>query len=86
MFGNIILGTILGAVKNGALGKGAWKAHAAGAAGAILTTLQPALDACGGALQSGAGDIGADVGRAVVGYLLAFVVTWIAPKNKLAAK
>jgi len=84
MFGKIILGTIFGAIKNGALTKGAWKAHAAGAAGAILTTLQPALDACGSALQGGAGDIGADVGRAVVGYLVAYVVTWLAPKNKAA--
>ena len=84
MFVKIILGTIFGAIKNGALTKGAWKAHAGGFAGAILTTLQPALDTCGGALQSGAGDIGADIGRAVVAYLIGFAITWIAPKNKAA--
>lgn len=85
MFGKLIFGTVINVIRSGVLTKGAWKAHAGGLVGAVITAAAPAVEACTGAAGAGFEDIGAQIGKMAAAYLFGFLVTWLAPKNKTAA-
>ena len=88
MFGKLIFGTVINVIRSGVLTKGAWKAHAGGVAGAVITAattgLGPVIQACTGAAGAGFEDIGSELGKMAAAYLFGFLVTWLAPKNKPA--
>lgn len=77
-----ILTGVIGTVAKGS----ASKAIAGGVAGAILNGTGPLIDAFSTGLVAGAGPqveaLGFAIGQAVIGGLVGYAITWLAPKNK----
>lgn len=76
-----VLSGVIGTVAKG----GASKAIAGGLAGALLNGTGPLIDMFSTGVVNGAGPqvqaLGYAVGQAVIGGLVGYVVTWLAPKN-----
>lgn len=77
-----ILSSIIGIVARGS----ASKAIAGSLSGAILTGSGPLLDVFSKGLVAGAGPqieaLGFALGQAVIGGLVGYVISWLAPANK----
>lgn len=70
----------------GLIAKGkAAKAIASGAGGVILTAGGPVLDMLQAGFVKGIGpsveELGVAVGQAVGGFVVGYIITWLAPKN-----
>lgn len=76
-----ILTSIIGLVARGSVAK----AIAGGVASSAVMAAEPLLTAFQMGLISGAGDsveqLGVAVGRAIAGFIVGYVITWLSPAN-----